>query len=129
MVLTETNQELNVNVVCLFVNVVFVDVLFESTLISNETIMENADTTFTSTLETERASMESATPIIPVEGITGIPKLMSSGVPSDPSSTFIRVSNTLLVSFIRVPNTLLVSFIRVTNILLVVRDVSLTGLN
>jgi hypothetical protein len=47
----------------------------------------------------------------PDEGIGGMPKLMSPGLPSVPSRTFIRVANTLLLSFIRVANTLLVSFI------------------
>jgi hypothetical protein len=52
----------------------------------------------------------------PDEGIGGMPKEISPGLPSVPSRYFIRVANTLLVSFIRVVNTLLVSFIRVVNI-------------
>ena len=64
----------------------FALVLFESTFVFTAFIKVSADTPFNPIHAAVASAIELAIAIKPVEGIAGIPKLMSPGLPSVPSS-------------------------------------------
>ena len=93
VVFKNPDNVLPVSVACLPVNAVFVAVLFESTFLSTASIKASADIPFTAIHAPVANAIEPANAIKPVEGIAGMPKEISPGLPSVPSNDLMRRSN------------------------------------